>query len=585
MRYAAGSLLVAVLLVLGRGADTQKDEQATSRLRRPIALALVDGGKRLLVANQGSGTIAIIDTEGQRSASETRVGRRLSSLSLSAIGDLLAVTDEEAGELVLHSRRGGELREVQRLQVGLTPVSVQISDDAKLATVACLWPRRLVIVEIAAGGKSKAAIANIDLSFAPRRQLLVPGTAKVIVADAFGGKLAVVDIRQKKIESERDLALAVHNIRGLALDQSGKHVWLTHQTINATGRTTQGDIRTGNLITNNVRKLSLAAVLDPRADILRDEQVYVLGDVDRGAGDPAEVADGADGQLLVALAGVQELAIGRPDKVIWTRVPVGRRPTALAVDQASRRAYVANTFADSISVVDLRIAKVVREIRLGSEAKLGPEERGEMLFFDARLSFEGWFSCHSCHSDGHTSGRLNDNLSDGSFGTPKRVLSLLGVRDTGPWAWNGKMPDLETQIRSSLKSTMQGRTPKEIDVNDLTAFLKTLPAPPSLLKARGVADADAVQRGRKVFAREKCATCHAPPAYTSAKTYDVGIHDELGGKLFNPPSLRGVSQGGPYFHDNRARTLDEVFTRYRHQLAEKLTPEEMSDLLHFLNSL
>jgi cytochrome c peroxidase len=105
------------------------------------------------------------------------------------------------------------------------------------------------------------------------------------------------------------------------------------------------------------------------------------------------------------------------------------------------------------------------------------------------------------------------------------------------------------------------------------------------LKARGVADADSVQRGRKVFAREKCATCHTPPAYTSAKSYDVGIHDELGGKLFNPPSLRGVSQAGPYFHDNRARTLDEVFTRYRHQLAKKLTPEEMSDLLHFLNSL
>ena len=56
-------------------------------------------------------------------------------------------------------------------------------------------------------------------------------------------------------------------------------------------------------------------------------------------------------------------------------------------------------------------------------------------------------------------GRLNDNLTDGSFGTPKRVLSLLGVKDTGPWAWNGHMKDLETQVRTSLKSTMQGPTP------------------------------------------------------------------------------------------------------------------------------
>ena len=36
-------------------------------------------------------------------------------------------------------------------------------------------------------------------------------------------------------------------------------------------------------------------------------------------------------------------------------------------------------------------------------------------------------SCHSCHTDGHTSGRLADTLGDDTFGTPKRVLSLLGL--------------------------------------------------------------------------------------------------------------------------------------------------------------
>ena len=55
----------------------------------------------------------------------------------------------------------------------------------------------------------------------------------------------------------------------------------------------------------------------------------------------------------------------------------------------------------------------------------------------AKLAHDGWFSCHSCHTDGHTNSRLNDSLGDGSFGAPKRVLSLLGVNDTAPWAWNG----------------------------------------------------------------------------------------------------------------------------------------------------
>jgi Di-haem cytochrome c peroxidase len=264
-----------------------------------------------------------------------------------------------------------------------------------------------------------------------------------------------VDLRRKMLESVR--SLPIHNIRGLALDRQRQGLLLTHQTLNSQGHTTAGDIQNGNLLTNDVRRLSLADVLDPWADVSRKEHIYALGDIERGAADPAETAEIADGQFLVTLAGVHELAIGRPEQVIWTRLAVGRRPTALVVDAARRRAYVANTFADSISVVDLQVPRVVAEVRLGPPpGDLRPEERGEMLFYDARLSHDAWFSCHSCHPDGHSNGRLNDNFTDGSFGTPKRVLSLLGVKDTGPWAWNGGMPDLETQVRNSVKSTMQG---------------------------------------------------------------------------------------------------------------------------------
>ena len=105
------------------------------------------------------------------------------------------------------------------------------------------------------------------------------------------------------------------------------------------------------------------------------------------------------------------------------------------------------------------------------------------------------------------------------------------------------------------------------------------------MKARGTVDPESLKRGRRIFAREKCATCHTPPTYTSPKAYDVGLRDEAGGSHFNPPSLRGVSQGGPYFHDNRARTLEELFTRYRHQLAGQLSGQELRDLIHFLGSL
>lgn len=557
----------------------QASNQPEIRLRRPIALTLTDDGKILLVANRDSGTVAAWDGTKLRKVHEARFGRKLSDMAATPNGSLILVTDEEAGEVVALERRKGSLLVLHRHKIGISPVSIQVSADGKLAAAACLWPRRLVIFDPKKPGK----IDSVDLPFAPRRQLLVPGTSKVIVADSFAGQLAVVDLQSKKLESVRNLA--IHNIRGLALDRERKHLLLSHQTLNGRAHTTKGEIRTGNLITNNVRKISLADLVDPLADITRQERVYSLGDVELGAGDPAALAEGFDGHVLVAVGGSNEVVIGRPEMVLWTRLPVGRRPTALAVDPVGKRAYVANTFADSISIVDLEMHKVVGEISLGKPGELTPEERGEMLFYDARLSFDAWFSCHSCHPDGHTNGRLNDNFTDGSFGTPKRVLSLLGVKDTGPWAWNGKMPDLEAQVRNSLKSTLQGPEPSAKTVRDLTAYLKSLPPPPGLIKARDALDPAAFKRGKKIFAREKCAVCHAPPTYTSAKTYDVGLRDEAGEKLFNPPSLRGISQAGPYFHDNRAFSLQEVITRYRHELTGPLSSQELSDLLHFLGSL
>jgi YVTN family beta-propeller protein len=380
-------LFLLLVLSLLMGILPGSEEKSDIRLRRPIALALIDDGKILLIANRDSGTVAAWDAIKLRQAREARFGRSLSDMAAIPNGGPVLVTDEESGEVVVLERRS--LGVLHRHPVGPSPVSVQISDEGKLATVACLWPRRLAVLDPMKEGK----IDHVDLPFAPRRQLLVPGTFKVIVADSFAGQLAVVDVQRKKLESVRNLS--IHNIRGLALDRQRKYLLLTHQTLNGRVHTTRGEIRTGNLITNNIRKLSLADLLDPLADISRQERVYSLGDVELGAGDPASLSASFDENIVVALGGTNDVAIGRPEMALWTRLPVGRRPTALAVDVVRKRAYVANTFADSISVVNLQTRQTIGEISLGKSPELAPQERGEMLFYDARLSFDSWFSCNS----------------------------------------------------------------------------------------------------------------------------------------------------------------------------------------------
>jgi YVTN family beta-propeller protein len=546
-----------------------------------VALVLADQGQRLYVANQRTGSVSVIDTARKKVIDEFLVGRKLSSLAATPDSNQFLALDEEAGELLLFHRHAGAVEVTHRLKVGPSPVDVQIAADGTRCCVASLWSRQVTIVQL--GSTEPKVNATVVLPFAPRKQLLVPKTDHLIVADAFGGRLGVVDVRQGVVESVR--TLPAHNIRGLALSSDGTRLLVAHQTLHNLATASFDDIHWGNLLTNHVRALALADLLTPGADLLRNNVLYHLGDTNRGAGDPAGVAVRPAGAMVVALAGVGEIAIGKAKGGTWERLAVGTRPTELVVSSDGQLAYVANTLADSVSVVDLHSRKVVATITLGLRSEPDPVERGERLFYDARLSHDAWLSCHSCHPDGHSNGQLVDNLSDGSFGTPKRVLSLLGVRDTGPFAWNGGMRDLETQVRTSIQSTMQGTKPTAEQVQELAAYLRTLAPPPPRLRDPGPAQQVSVGRGREVFERQQCGNCHTPPTYTSAKTYNVGLADEAGNTHFNPPSLRGVSQGGPYFHDGRAATLEEVFTRYRHQLKDALTGRDLKDLLTFLSSV
>lgn len=588
MTVCLGGLAFVVLVSNQQDVLVSDQSEVKPKPRQPAALALADQGKWLFVANGGSGSISTVDTSTLAPVAEVAVGRKLADLAATSDGNYLLAVDEAADELILLRRRGPALEVVQRVPVSPAPVSVQVAPDGSRAFVASLWSRRLTIVELTTAAKEKAGIAarvlkTVVLPFAPRQQLPVQEGTKLIVADSFGGQLGVVDTRTGEVESVR--RLPAHNIRGLALSQDGKRLLVAHQILSELASTSVPDIHWGNLMTNNLRLLDLAIVLNPKKDLLCDSHLEHLGDVGHGAADPAGVAVCPDGKVVVALSGVGEIAIAGKPGADWHYVEVGARPTALRAAPDSRTVYVANTLGDSISVIDVPARRNRAEIRLGSRSGLNQTERGELLFYSGRLSHDGWMSCHSCHTDGHSNGLLNDNLSDGSYGSPKRVLSLRGVADTGPWAWNGSMPDLETQIRTSVRTTMRGHELSVHGVQDLVTFLRTLPPPPPLGRFAEHVDQTAIERGRKVFAEQSCANCHTPPAYTSRKTHDVGTETEDDNRAFSPPSLRGVSQGDRFFHDNRAANLTEIFTRHRHQLKKELTKRQVDDLVTFLGSL
>jgi len=87
-------------------------------------------------------------------------------------------------------------------------------------------------------------------------------------------------------------------------------------------------------------------------------------------------------------------------------------------------------------------------------------------------------------------------------------------------------------------------------------------------------------RGRAVFQREKCGTCHTPPLYTNNELirpaaigadarYTLETHKATG--YYKVPSLKGVWYRGPFGHHGSAATLEEWLRSSR--LAPGYVPE------------
>lgn len=589
-------LLFILLFFCGllRGSDFAH----TPHWRKPVAIGLVNHGTQLAVANAQSGSISLIDIASRRVVTEQIVAN--------SISDLFTLTlaphekEEEAWfvldnseDAVLHLRPGPDsFSIVHRFPVASDPVRMKLDSSGTLLAVASRWSRRVTVIpwdsNTDPGAKaSHRELGVVDLPFAACmiERLSEPG--RFVVSDAFGGEAAILDAAKKEVVSM--LCFPANNIRGLTFQPvaDGGVLWLGNESLNEKAATIGPDVTWGVLMDNHLRRIPLNELLQWSGEATRLGRVFRLGDELGPGGDPGPILITDLGEVLVLLSGVDRLGIKADSNVRHiTRLPVGKHPVAMTLGPEQRYVYVANRMSDSVSVVNIKEQNTVDTISLGPQPEWTSVEKGERHFYDATLSLRGWFSCHSCHTDGHTSGLLNDNLGDEDFGAPKRIPTLLGVSGTEPLGWLANMETLEAQAEKSLTHTLINLDHDSHLALELAAYLRTLNPPPSLNQARGDAiDRKRLALGESVFKEQRCDKCHQPPTYTSGKVYDVGLSDEKGRHRFNPPSLRGISQRDAFFHDNRASSLKEVLVDHEHPYGKEIPSKEFDQLLGFLKSL
>lgn len=571
LRFGLTALVLGCLTMGMTGYPAPVPATPEAHWRQPVALALVEPGL-LVSANRASGSLSVVDlTRG--TASEFEVGQSL--VDVVAAGDLLLALDEKASHLIRARIKDGVVKVVDQVGVPLGPVTVRRA--ANRAYVASRWGKSVSAVDLTPEGMKVAWTR--PLPFAPRPLAVAPDGKTLLVGAAFGGRLALVETATGTVASVRELA--GHNLGGFTVTPDGKHLLATYSVMDAKAEASMYNVHWGNVVIHRLRQFDLAKLLQPDGDPLAGSKQYVLDGLTNGATDPGPSALDGAGRVLLCVGGLDRVMLDARTEGQRHNLAVGSRPSALVIDTKAQRAYVACTFDDRIAVIDVENDKVLAPISLGATPPPTAESRGARLFHSARLSHNGWMSCHTCHSDGHSNGKRADTLADGSHGTLKRTLSLLGAGATAPYNWRGTSERLEDVIDRSLRTTMHPDDILREDVRDLAAYVRTLPAPPTL----PAPDAARAARGKLIFGEQGCARCHTPPLYTSAKVADVGIHDEKAVKEYNPPSLRGVRLGGPFFHDSRAATLADVFRVHKHQLRGELSADDLRALLAFLETL
>jgi YVTN family beta-propeller protein len=295
--------------------------------------------------------------------------------------------------------------------------------------------------------------------------------------------------------------------------------------------------------------------------------------------------------------------LGLSRRYVAARIKVGANPQALAIDRDGRRLLVANRLDDTITVVDTVSDEVIKTIALGVNVVQDRVTRGNRLFHSAARTFQGQFSCASCHPDDGFDGLQYDLEPDGLGENVLDNRNLRDVAGTAPFKWVGSNPDITTQCGTrTAKWIMRTGWIGSSQVVDLAAFIRSIKAVINPYRAPNGQLTPAQLRGKELFERttlndgtpmsdeQRCDFCHAGPKYFDGRQFDVGTKAARDTKTeFDTAHLVNIFESSPYLHDGRSATLEEMWTVHNpsdeHGVSSDWTKRQLNDLVEYLKSL
>jgi YVTN family beta-propeller protein len=595
----------------------------------PSTIIAAPDGRALYVACAAGDRVAVVDLNTRQASGSVAVPSRPTGLAISGDGKTLYVTcggpQSEVCVVDVEKRRV-----TTKLAAGHTAVAPVLSPDGNTLYVCNQFNNDVSVFDLAKKRETRriavrrepiAAAITLDGRYLLVANHLPAGRAD---ADLVAAVVSVIDTASGQVARELQLPSGSGFLTDLRVSPDGKYAVVTHVLSRVPLPTIQLD---RGWMNTNAKTL---IALDP----IKILNTVLLDTVDRGAANPYAAAWSADSKtVVVALAGTHEVsvtdfpalmkkldALSAPKTEAGGQTPaytsasltpadvpndlsflVGVRerrrlpendlgPRGVVV--VGRMAYTANYFSDTVSAVELDgTHPKATTIPLGPKPQMTRQRLGELYFNDARICFQGWQSCATCHpGDARVDGLNWDLLNDG-LGNPKNTKSMLLVFKTPPAMTSGVRESAEAAVRAGIRHILFTVQPPEV-AEAMDAYIQALQPVPSPHLVKGKLSA-AAKRGEKVFNNKEvgCVQCHPGPVFTDLQHYDVGTrgatdHDT---GTFDTPTLVELWRTAPYLHNGSAVTLKEVLTtgnkNDHHGKTSHLKPEQIDDLVEYLLSL
>jgi len=597
---------VFVLFIILSAFLPSKDKEAA-----PTGLLIYDG--KLFIAEELSGQVTVMDLSDHKIVKTYLPGLQPVAIAICKSSGVLFVCGGGAhGKLAGLNIKSGELK--FSVPMEHTPCNMAMDNQKNILYVANRFSNSILEVDALTGKilrrmecvREPVALAlagtGSQYLLAGNHLPLARGTDRHISAE-----ITIYNTSSAQVIKRILLPNGSTSLNAVAVSGNGQFAYFTHILARFTLPTTQ--------VERGWMNTAALSIID--CNKLENFATVLLDDTDLGFANPRAIyLNSETGMLAISSFGTDEVIImNEPDlhravNQHYEKLAINTKPSEFPVPKiennlsfcsgfrqriqfpgrgarslimTNESLYVGMYYSDEIIRHDLKTGEQeVFPITTGY-LPLNDVRQGEALFNDAKMCFQHWQSCESCHPDARVDALSWDLLNDG-FGNPKDTKSMLYAHITPPSMSLGVRSTAEQAVRAGMRHILFAAVDEE-KAGAIDVYLKSLrPVTSPYLKNNKLSKS--ASRGKGIFEREGCAACHPPPFYSDLKEYDVksgrGTDKD---KKFDTPTLVEAWRTAPYMHDGSAQTMGELIPVHNPNGTSPLTEKELEDLAEFLLSL